>query len=99
MTRRKGFTLVELLVVIGIIAVLIGILMPALNSARRQSRSVKCMANLRSVGQAYFMYAQTFNGAWPVAVHPNGAWIPLPAGIERRWYDLVGEFVTSKTVM
>jgi prepilin-type N-terminal cleavage/methylation domain-containing protein/prepilin-type processing-associated H-X9-DG protein len=58
----NGFTLVELLVVIGIIAVLVGMLMPALSLAREHSRSTKCMANLRTIGQAMLEYAADNRG-------------------------------------
>lgn len=62
-----GFTLVELLVVIGVIAVLIGILMPALTKARSASLITKCSATMRQVGVAGQMHAQNHRGFYPLA--------------------------------
>ena len=58
---RAGFTLIELLVVISIVSILIAILLPALTKARDAARTAQCMAQLRSIGQAEYMYAGDFD--------------------------------------
>jgi prepilin-type N-terminal cleavage/methylation domain-containing protein/prepilin-type processing-associated H-X9-DG protein len=62
---RRAFTLVELLVVIGIIAILIAILLPALSRAKSQATAVSCLSNLRSIGQAIQLYAGQHKGSLP----------------------------------
>ena len=72
---RRGFTLVELLVVIGIIALLISILLPTLGNARERANVIKCASNQRTIGQGLALYAAENRGLLPAAymyASPNG---------------------------
>jgi type II secretory pathway pseudopilin PulG len=72
--RRKCFTLVELLVVIGIIAVLMGILLPALSAVRRTAQRVVCGSNLAGIGKAMLLYANEHGGDYPRAGGAGSTW-------------------------
>lgn len=67
--EREGFTLVELLAVVGIVSLLIGLLLPAMGRARAQSKSVACQSNLRQMMLATQMYQQNNAGRFPLATY------------------------------
>jgi prepilin-type N-terminal cleavage/methylation domain-containing protein len=93
-SRCRGFTLVELLVVIGIIAVLISLLLPALNSSRKQASAVKCLSNLRQIMQGATLYASTFNNALPWQIYPDWTTTGYPAGTQStHWYKLLTPYL------
>jgi prepilin-type N-terminal cleavage/methylation domain-containing protein/prepilin-type processing-associated H-X9-DG protein len=89
--RSQGFTLVELLVVIGIIALLISILLPSLGKARRQAADVQCLSNLRSIGQSLIMYAGENRGYLP----PSKYHSTLQGG-GPTWQVAISNFITKK---
>jgi len=81
--RRRAFTLVELLVVIGIIAILIGLLMPAMTNARQQANWVRCQSNLRQIGVSL----QTYVNDWKGWMFPPKLGAGTPP--DRRWPNFV----------
>jgi prepilin-type N-terminal cleavage/methylation domain-containing protein/prepilin-type processing-associated H-X9-DG protein len=83
MCKRKAFTLIELLVVIAIIALLMAILMPALQRVKRQARTIVCRKNLSQYGLASRMYLDDFDGNFPYSF----TWLYKDGGRSHRWHD------------
>ena len=90
MRTRRALTLVELLVAIAIIGVLVGLLLPAVQSARATARRTKCQHNMRQIGLGIHLFANSNDGDLPWNVH---------AGIERSWLYTLGPFTENVDVI
>jgi prepilin-type N-terminal cleavage/methylation domain-containing protein len=91
MSKRNGFTLVELLVVVSIIALLLAILLPALNRARQTAQGIACTTQLRQFGMAIHLYAQENNNYLPITWPGNN---PQPR--YKNWWSALAEYVGAE---
>ncbi|MDB5319732.1 MAG: hypothetical protein JWN40_1363 [Phycisphaerales bacterium] len=90
LNRRSGFTLVELLVVIGIIALLIAILLPALSRARENAKNAQCLSNLRQLGTVYQFYANDYKDQIPIGYSGGSPWTGYYICQSATYYPLMG---------
>lgn len=88
--RRRAFTLIELLVVIAIIAILAAILFPVFAQARERGRMASCTSNLKQLGLATQMYAQDYDGGFPLH-------LSLPGGNGFYWFGAIRAGTVDKT--
>jgi prepilin-type N-terminal cleavage/methylation domain-containing protein/prepilin-type processing-associated H-X9-DG protein len=93
--RPRGFTLVELLVVIAVIAVLAGVLFPVLAQVREQARRSTCLSQLQQLGRAHLLYLQDWDEQFPAWLE-EGPWRPGPWGPRRYWTECFQPYLRSQ---
>jgi prepilin-type N-terminal cleavage/methylation domain-containing protein/prepilin-type processing-associated H-X9-DG protein len=98
MRRRRAFTLIELLIVVGIIAVLIALLLPAIQAAREQARRAQCVNNLLQLGLAMGNYASTHAVLPPGVVNDTGPILNLPNGYHHGWSVQILPFIGQNNI-
>ncbi|MEZ6189882.1 MAG: type II secretion system protein [Phycisphaerales bacterium] len=89
-----AFTLIELLVVISIIALLVGILLPALGAARRSAQDIKCLSNERQILIGFFGYVSNSDGVLPIGISAYA----VPPGDETNWALLISDYIQQTGV-
>lgn len=92
MQRKNAFTLIELLVVVAIIAVLVAMLLPALNMAREKAKTIVCRSNQRSVAQVVLIYCNDNNGQFPDDTYSTGTRVPA-------WYQDTEPYYANKEIL
>lgn len=83
--RRRGFTLIEIMMVLTIIVILIALLLPAVQQAREAARRTQCKNNLMQIGTALFNYQHSFDCLPPGTVNPTGPIVNEPSGYHMGW--------------
>lgn len=101
MTERRFFTLIELLIVVAIIALLAGMLLPALRTAREKARQIQCTSNMKQCGYAMASYATDFNSFVVLHMYSGSTW---GKGYSARWIDMLNgiwdvEYLKDRTVV